>query len=65
MVKLKYISLITGIITTVAFPFLWFSAPNLILGDLAIAFISAFVYRITKFIMRNKIEDDYYKESKM
>ncbi len=62
MIKLKYISLISFIVTTLAFPFLVFNAPHLVFGDLIIAFVSAFVYRIVRFIMRNKIEDEYYKE---
>ena len=65
MVKLKYISLIVFIVTTLAFPFIVFNAPHLIFGDLILAFASAFTNRLVRFIMRNKIEDEYYKESKM
>ena len=65
MIRLKYISLIVTCITLLAFPFLVFNMPQLMIIDLLICFIAAFIYRITKFIIRNKVEDEYYKEAKM
>ena len=65
MIKLKYISLIITGVTLLAFPFLVFNAPHLMFIDLIICFIAAFTYRIIKFIIRNKVEDEYYREAKM
>lgn len=65
MITIKYISLIIFCITLLSIPFITFNAPHLLLGDIIIAFIAAFINRFVRYIMRNKVEDEFYKDTKM
>ena len=65
MIKLKYISWLITWITLILIPILAFKSVGLMLLDIIISVISVTIYRFTKFIIRNKVEDECYREAKM
>ncbi len=62
MIKVKKISLILTIIFTILLPFTIAKSVNTFLLTLFMLIVSMLIYKITIFIMKQKILDDEYKK---